>query len=109
MSFTRGTKFGNCDNLDAGFINENSLVENRYVIAKIFLIEENRNDPTKVIEYEEQSRRIRTNKEAHVDKKFTGRNGGGNNFAEVRVRVFRKPVMGDKFLSHHDQNINPYA
>ena len=104
-SKTRGIKFGNYDKLNTGgFINENSLIENRdVIIAKIIPIKENRNDPTKIIKYEDQSKTFRTNEETYVDKNFTGRNGDGYNFAKVRVRIFRKPVMGDKFSSRHGQ------
>lgn len=102
---TRGIKFGNYDKLNSnGFIDENSRLENRdVIIAKIIPIKENRNDPTKIIKYEDQSKTFRTNEETYVDKNYTGRNGDGYNFAKVRVRVFRKPVMGDKFSSRHGQ------
>jgi hypothetical protein len=96
---TRSIKFGNYDKLNQhGFIPENELVENRdIIIAKIIPIKENRNDPTKTIKYEDQSKSFRTTEEAYIDKNFTGRNGDGYNFAKVRVRNFRKPVLGDKF------------
>jgi len=102
---TKGIKFGNYDKLDTqGFIPENSLVENRdIIIAKIVPIKENRNDPTKIIKYEDQSKTFRTMEETYIDKNFTGRNGDGYNFAKVRVRTLRKPVLGDKFSSRHGQ------
>ena len=87
-----------------GFIPENSRVENRdVIIAKIIPIKENRNDPTKTIKYEDQSKTFRTTEETYIDKNYTGRNGDGYNFAKVRVRTFRKPVLGDKFSSRHGQ------
>ena len=87
-----------------GFIEENTLVENRdVIIAKIIPIKENRNDHTKVIKYEDQSIVYSTAEETYVDKNFTGRNGDGYNFAKVRLRSFRKPVYGDKFSSRHGQ------
>jgi DNA-directed RNA polymerase II subunit RPB2 len=102
---TKGIKFGNYDKVNQnGFINENTLVENRdVIIAKIIPIKENRNDPTKIIKYEDQSKTFRTNEETYIDKNFTGRNGDGYNFAKVRVRTFRKPHYGDKFSSRHGQ------
>jgi len=102
---TKGIKFGNYDKLNSqGFIPENELVENRdVIIAKTIPIKENRNDPTKTIKYEDQSKTFRTTEETYVDKNYTGRNGDGYNFAKVRVRVLRKPVFGDKFSSRHGQ------
>jgi DNA-directed RNA polymerase II subunit RPB2 len=102
---TKGIKFGNYDKINSrGFIPENSLVENRdVIIAKIVPIKENRNDPTKTIKYEDQSKIFRTTEETYIDKNFTGRNGDGYNFAKVRVRILRKPVLGDKCSSRHGQ------
>ena len=102
---TKGIKFGNYSKLDSqGFIPENSLVENRdVIIAKIVPIKENRNDPTKTVKYEDQSKIFRTTEETYIDKNYTGRNGDGYNFAKVRVRILRKPVLGDKCSSRHGQ------
>ena len=102
---TRGIKYGNYEKLDAnGFIPENTLVENRdVIIAKTVPIKENRNDPSKTIKYEDQSKTYRTAEETYVDKNYTGRNGDGYNFAKVRIRVHRKPVLGDKFSSRMGQ------
>ena len=102
---TKGIKFGNYDKLNAqGFIPENELVENRdVIIAKIVPIKENRNDPTKTIKYEDQSKTFRTTEETYIDKNYTNRNGDGYNFAKVRVRTTRKPVLGDKFASRSGQ------
>jgi hypothetical protein len=106
-SKTKGIKFGNYDKLNShGFIPENMLVENRdVVIAKIIPIKENRNDPTKVIKYEDQSKTHRTTEESYIDKNYTGRNGDGYNFAKTRVRILRKPVIGDKFCSLPTQQV----
>jgi len=102
---TKGIKLGNYDKLNAqGFIPENCLVENRdVIIAKVVPIKENRNDPTKTIKYEDQSKTYRTTEETYIDKNFTGRNGEGYNFAKVRTRTLRKHVLGDKFSSRHGQ------
>ena len=102
---TKGIKFGNYSKLNSqGFIPENTLVENRdVIIAKIVPIKENRNDPTKTIKYEDQSKTFRTTEETYIDKNCTGRNGDGYNFAKVRTRILRKPVLGDKCSSRHGQ------
>jgi DNA-directed RNA polymerase II subunit RPB2 len=102
---TKGIKFGNYNKLNSnGFIPENQLVENRdVIIAKIIPIKENRNDPMKTIKYEDQSKTFKTNEETYIDKNYTSRNGDGYNFAKVRVRTLRKPVLGDKFSSRHGQ------
>ena len=96
---TRGMKFGNYEKLNnKGFIPENTLVENRdIIIAKMTPIKENRNDPSKIIKYEDQSKVFRTTEETYIDRNITGRNGDGYNFAKTRTRIFRKPVIGDKF------------
>lgn len=102
---TKGIKFGNYEKLNAhGFMPENTLVENRdVVIAKVVPIKENRNDPTKTVKFEDQSKTYRTTEESYIDKNYTGRNGDGYDFAKVRVRTLRKPVLGDKFSSRHGQ------
>lgn len=115
-SKTKGMKFGNYDKIGAnGVVPENTLVKDRdIIIAKVLPIKENRNDPTKVIKYEDQSRIIRTNEETYIDKNYIERNGDGYNFCKVRLRNVRKPVIGDKFSSRHGQkgtigNIIPEA
>jgi DNA-directed RNA polymerase II subunit RPB2 len=102
---TKGIKFGNYDKLNSqGFIPENTLVENRdIIIAKIVPIKAHRDDPTKTIKYEDQSKSFRTMEETYIDKNYTSRNGDGYNFAKVRVRTHRKPVLGDKFSSRSGQ------
>jgi DNA-directed RNA polymerase beta subunit len=104
---TKGIKFGNYEKLNAqGFIPQDSLVENRdVIIAKIIPIKENRNDPTKPIKFEDQSKTFRTTEETYIDKNYTGRNGDGYNFAKVRVRTLRKPVMGDKCCALPTQQV----
>jgi len=96
---TKSIKHGNYNKINQhGFIPENMEIENRdIIISKYVPIKENRNDPTKVIKYEDQSKSFRTTEETYVDKNYTGRNGEGCNFAKSRVRIYRKPVIGDKF------------
>ena len=102
---TKGIKHGNYSKLNVhGFIPENTEVENRdIIISKVAPIKENRNDPTKVLKYEDQSKNFRTTEETFIDKNYTGRNGEGCNFAKTRIRILRKPVIGDKFSSRHGQ------
>ena len=102
---TKCMKFGNYNKVnDNGVIPENSLVNDRdIIIAKILPIKENRNNHTKVIKYEDQSRIYRTREETYVDKNYIERNGDGYNFAKVRLRTLRQPVIGDKFSSRHGQ------
>ena len=113
---TKCMKFGNYDKVnDNGVIPENTLVEDRdIIIAKVLPIKENRNNHTKVIKYEDQSRIYRTKEETFIDKNYIERNGDGYNFAKVRLRTLRTPVIGDKFSSRHGQkgtigNIIPEA
>ena len=102
---TKGMKFANYDKVDSnGVIPENTLVEDRdIIISKILPIKENRNDHTKVIKYEDQSKIYRTKEETYIDKNYIERNGDGYNFCKVRLRIVRKPVIGDKFSSRHGQ------
>jgi len=104
-SKTKGMKFGNYNKVNQkGVIPENTLIENRdIIISKVIPIKENRNDHTKVIKYEDQSKIYRTHEETYVDKNYIERNGEGYNFAKVRTRNVRKPVIGDKFSSRHGQ------
>ena len=104
-SRTKGIKFGNYNKINnEGVIPENTLIENRdMIITKVLPIKEARNDHTKVMKYEDQSRIFRTKEEAYVDKNYIDRNGDGYNFCKTRSRVIRKPVIGDKFSSRHGQ------
>jgi len=116
VSKTKGMKFGNYNKVNSkGVVPENTLVENRdIIIAKVTPIKENKNDHTKVIKYEDQSKIYRTVEETYIDKNYIDRNGDGYTFAKVRLRALRKPVIGDKFSSRHGQkgtvgNIVPEA
>ena len=102
---TNSIKFGNYDKLTPeGVIPENTKLDNMDIIlGKVVPIKENRNDPTKVIKYTDYSRSIRTTEEMYVDQNYMDRNGDGYNFAKVRLRTMRRPVIGDKFSSRHGQ------
>jgi len=104
-SKTKGMKFANYNKINKdGVIPENTRIENRdVIIAKVVPIKENKNDHMKVIKYEDFSKTFRTDQETYVDKNYINRNGDGYNFAKVRTREVRKPVIGDKFSSRHGQ------
>ena len=104
-SKTKGMKFANYNKVNSrGVIPENILVENRdVIISKITPIKENRNDHTKVIKYEDCSKTFKSSEETYIDKNYVDRNGDGYNFAKIRLRAVRKPVIGDKFSSRSGQ------
>jgi len=105
ISKTKGIKMANYNKVNnKGVIPENSIVENRdIIIAKVTPIKENRNDHTKIVKFEDHSKIFKTTEETFIDKNYIDRNGEGYNFAKVRLRTFRKPVIGDKFSSRHGQ------
>ncbi len=103
---TKGMKFANYDKINkSGVINENTYIEDRdVIISKIIPIKENKNDYTKLIKYEDDSKIYKTNDEqTYIDKNLINKNGDGYNFCKVKVRTLRKPVIGDKFSSRHGQ------
>ena len=102
---TKGMKFANYEKLGRnGFVPPNTKLENRdVVIAKVFPIKENRADSSKKIKYEDQSKVFRSSEPAYVDRNLTGRNGDGANFGKTTIRIYRPPVIGDKFASRSAQ------
>jgi DNA-directed RNA polymerase beta subunit len=104
-SKTKGMKFGNYDKLNQrGVMPVNTFIENRDIImGKVIPIKDNRNDPTKIVKYEDISRVYHTSEECYVDKSYIDSNGEGYCFCKVRVRAFRKPVIGDKVSSRMGQ------
>jgi DNA-directed RNA polymerase II subunit RPB2 len=105
---TKGIKYGNYDKIDStGFIPKNTKLDDRDIImAKVVHIKENRNDPTKPIKFEDQSKSVRTaGEEIHIDDNITCRNGDGYPCAKVRMRTFRKPCIGDKFCALPTQQV----
>ena len=113
---TKNIKFGNYDKLShQGIMKENTLIEDRdIIIGKVIPIKENKNDFTKSVKFSDGSISHRTHEESYVDKNYIETNGDGYNFCKVRIRNFRKPVIGDKFSSRHGQkgtigNIIPEA
>ena len=104
-SKTKNIKFGNYDKLTSqGIMKENTLIEDRdIIIGKVIPIKENKNDFTKNVKFSDGSISHRTQEESYVDKNYIETNGDGYNFCKVRIRNFRKPVIGDKFSSRHGQ------
>jgi DNA-directed RNA polymerase II subunit RPB2 len=104
-SKTRGMKFANYDKLNQnGVIPENTRIEDRdIIISKVIPIKEARNDNTKTIKYDDYSKSYRTHEESYIDKNIIDRNEQGYKFCKVRIRMLRKPIIGDKFSSRHGQ------
>jgi DNA-directed RNA polymerase II subunit RPB2 len=102
---TKNIKFANYDKLNnQGIVPENSLIEDRdIIIGKVIPIKENKNDFTKTVKYSDGSISYRTHEESYIDKNYIESNGDGYNFCKVRIRNYRKPVIGDKFSSRHGQ------
>jgi DNA-directed RNA polymerase II subunit RPB2 len=103
---TKGMKFANYDKINKdGVIPEDTFIKDRdVIISKMLPIKENKNDFTKVIKYEDDSKIYKTNDEqTYIDKNLIDKNGDGYNFCKVKVRTLRKPVIGDKFSSRHGQ------
>jgi DNA-directed RNA polymerase II subunit RPB2 len=102
---TRNMKFGNYDKINKnGVMNENELIEDKdIIISKVTLIRDNKNDNSKLIKYQDESKCFRTNEECYIDKNYIERNGDGYTFCKVRIRSLRKPNIGDKFSSRHGQ------
>ena len=102
---TKGIKFANYEKLnDQGVIPENTLLENRDIImGKVVPIKEHKNDQTKLIKYQDQSRCFRTSEECYVDTNYISRNGDGYTVCKSKNRILRQPVIGDKFSSRHGQ------
>lgn len=102
---TKNMKFANYDKINSnGVVNENTLLNDRdIIISKIIPIKENKNDYTKSIKYYDESHIFRSNETTFVDKNYIDTNGDGYNFCKVRLRNYRKPVIGDKFSSRHGQ------
>lgn len=102
---TKNMKFANYEKINSqGVVPENTLIKDRdIIIGKILPIKENKNDYTKTIKYTDESHVYRTNEETYIDKNYIECNGDGYNFCKVRLRNYRKPVIGDKFSSRHGQ------
>jgi DNA-directed RNA polymerase II subunit RPB2 len=102
---TKNMKFGNYNKINKdGVMDNNTLIEDKdIIIAKVVVIRDNKNDNTKLIKYDDQSKSYRTDEETYMDNVCLDRNGDGYNFCKARIRAFREPKIGDKFSSRHGQ------
>ena len=104
-SKTKGMNLANYNKLnEKGIIPENTKVENKdIIIGKVIPIKANRSDHTKIIKYMDQSKIYRTTEDCYIDQNYIQKNGDGYTFCKVKIRTYRKPVIGDKFSSRHGQ------
>ena len=105
-SNTKGMKLANYEHLNSnGLIKENTLLgKNDIIMGKKVPIKENRNDNRKIIKFQDLSKLYKTSEDdTYIDKNYIDRNGEGYTFCKVRIRTFRKPVIGDKFSSRSGQ------
>jgi DNA-directed RNA polymerase II subunit RPB2 len=102
---TKGIKFGNYDKLTSeGIVPENTFIKNKdIIIGKVMPIKDNKNDHSKIIKFKDESHIYKSKEESYIDKNIVSRNGDGYTFCKVRIRNYRKPVIGDKFSSRAGQ------
>jgi hypothetical protein len=97
-----GMKQGNYDKLnDQGFVPEETIIDNEdVIIGKISPIQPTGNN-NKV--YKDSSEIFKTNVQGVIDRVHTGvYNAEGYEMYNVRVRMERKPISGDKFTCYDD-------
>ena len=104
-SKTKGIKFANYETLSSdGIVPENTpLADKDIILGKVVPIKDARNDPSKVIKYEDESLTFRSDEPCFMDRNYIGVNGEGYTVWKGRVRADRKPEIGDKFSSRHGQ------
>jgi DNA-directed RNA polymerase II subunit RPB2 len=98
-----GMKQGNYDKLnDRGFVPEETIIDNEdVIIGKTSPIQPTGNN-NKVSK--DSSEIFKTNVEGVIDRVHTGiYNAEGYEMYNVRVRMERKPMSGDKFTTRHGQ------
>lgn len=98
-----GMKQGNYDKLnDKGFVPEETIIENEdIIIGKISPIQPTGNN-NKV--YKDSSESFKTNVQGVIDRVHTGvYNAEGYEMYNVRVRMERKLIPGDKMTTFHGQ------
>ena len=98
-----GMKQGNYDKLnDKGFAPEETILDNEdAIIGKISPIQPTGNN-NKV--YKDNSEVFKTNVQGVIDRVHTGiYNAEGYEMYNVRVRMERKPIAGDKMTTRHGQ------
>lgn len=52
-----------------------------------------------VVTHRDTSSQLKGNDEGHIDKNYQSVNGDGYKFCKIRLRQYRKPVIGDKLAS----------
>ena len=52
-----------------------------------------------VVTHRDTSSQVKGNDEGHIDKNYQSINGDGYKFCKIRLRQYRKPVIGDKLAS----------
>jgi DNA-directed RNA polymerase II subunit RPB2 len=98
-----GMKQGNYNKLnDKGFAPEETIITNQdTIIGKVSPIQPTGNN-NKV--YKDNSEQFKSNVDGVIDRVHTGiYNNDGYEMYNVRVRMERKPVIGDKFTNRHGQ------
>ena len=98
-----GMKQGNYDKLnDKGFAPEETIIDNEdIIVGKISPIQPTGNN-NKV--YKDSSEIFKTNVQGVIDRVHTGvYNSEGYEMYNVRVRMERKPISGDKMTTRHGQ------
>jgi intein/homing endonuclease len=98
-----GLKQGNYSKLnDQGFAPEETMISNNdIIIGKVSPIQPTGNN-NKV--YKDSSEQFKSNVDGVIDRVHTGiYNAEGYEMYNVRVRMERKPIIGDKFSNRHGQ------
>ena len=98
-----GMKQGNYDKLnEKGFVPEETIINNEdIIVGKISPIQPTGNN-NKV--YKDSSEIFKTNVQGVIDRVHTGvYNSEGYEMYNVRVRMERKPISGDKMTTRHGQ------
>ena len=100
-----GMKQGNYNKLnEKGFIPEETEIDNQdIIIGKVSPIQPTGNN-NKV--YKDNSVQFKSNVEGVIDRVHTGvYNNDGYEMYNVRIRMEREPIIGDKFSNRHGQKV----
>ncbi len=98
-----GMKQGNYNKLnDKGFAPEETIITNQdIIIGKVSPIQPTGNN-NKV--YKDNSKQFKSNVDGVIDRVHTGvYNNDGYEMINVRIRMEREPIIGDKFSNRHGQ------
>jgi len=87
---------------DDGYVEKNTYITSKdVIIGKAFPIKNSKNQGIQY--YQDSSTTLKKNEEGYVDNVYTNKNGEGYNFIKFKIRMERRPVVGDKFSSRHGQ------